>query len=112
MAAVLSLANLVILTAYPVFSVVGAIALVALILGLAVGYAGIKVETLALKTVNTVFWAKLVWLLVNLVYSVARGDLDAVRWVILLAQIAVVGYLIWLARKLQTPAAASARTVA
>jgi hypothetical protein len=97
---VLSLANLLVLTVYPIASLVGIIALVALLLGLAVAYVGVKVESIVITTVNVVFWAKLVWLLVNLVYSVTRNDLDAVRWVILLAQIAIMAYLIWLLRKM------------
>jgi len=97
---VLSLANILTLTVYPITSVVGFIAAVAIALGLAVTYAGLHISSLGLKSVAAICWAKFAWLAVNFLYSTSVRDLEGVRLVILLAQVVIVLYLLWSLRKL------------
>jgi|GEM_PF-5515540 hypothetical protein len=106
---VLSLSSLLTLSVYPIGSPTGILSVLAIIFGLAVAYVGVQVSTMSVGTVNGVFWTKFVLLVINLLLSFASGQTNPVRIVIILAQGAIVWYLIVSLKKLhsqpQTPAA-------
>jgi hypothetical protein len=90
---VLSLSSLTILAVYPLFSFVGLLSAVAIILGLATAYAGLSINSMNLKTVNGIFWAKFVWLIVNLLFSLTV-KINFTRLLIIVAQGVIVWFLI------------------
>ena len=60
------------LSAFPVASAVGILSIISVILGLVVIYAGVKVNSLDLKTVSGIFWVQFAYLVIDFLYHKGR----------------------------------------
>lgn len=103
---VVSLASLITINAYGIASAAGLISVIAILLGLAVLYAGVKVASMSLQTVNAIFWAKFIWLIVNFLYSLSGRSVSLTRLLLIAVQGVIVWYLITTLKKLSHPAVA------
>lgn len=97
---ILSLSSLLTLAVYPIASPVGLFSIIAIILGLAVAYAGVQVTSTSLSTVKGIFWTKFVWLILNLLLSLSSRADSFTRLLIIVAQGIIVGLLIMWVGKL------------
>jgi hypothetical protein len=105
---VLSLSSLLIFKLFPLMSTEGFLAVVALLLGLAVLYAGLKVQNMNKKSVNAIFWAKLVWVVIGLIYMSVKGYHSGSTIVIALAEVVMAWILIMKLRRLSPESATGA----
>ena len=103
---VVSLASLITISSYGIASAAGLISVIAILLGLAVLYAGVKVASMNLQTVNAIFWAKFIWLIVNFLYSVSGRSVSLTRLLLIAVQGVIVWYLMATLKKFSHPAAA------
>ena len=99
---VLSLSSILVLMVYPLFSFIGLLSAIALILGLATAYGGLQINSLSLTTVNGIFWAKFVWLIVNFLFSITV-KISITRLIIIVAQGIIVWFLIQSLKKVSLP---------